>query len=61
LGAGTSCTRAHAAVRPPPLQVPEALKLTLEPAADCDRCDAILRPRSILTVLIRGELRCKPN
>jgi len=42
--------RAHAPVRPPPLQVPEALKLTLEPAANCDRYDALLRPRSILTV-----------
>jgi hypothetical protein len=29
--------RAHEPARPQPLQVPEALKLTIEPAANCDR------------------------
>jgi hypothetical protein len=38
-------------VRPPPLQVPDALKLTVEPAANCDRYDQLLRSRPILTVL----------
>jgi len=42
--------RAHAPVRPPPLQVPEALKLTLEPAANCDRYDRLLRPRSPIVI-----------
>jgi len=50
--------RAHAPVRPPPLQVPEALKLTLEPAANCDRYDALLRPRSILTALTSTVENC---
>ena len=38
----------HRAAAPsslPALQVPEALKLTLEPAANCDRYDHLLRPR----------------
>ena len=38
----------HRAAAPsslPALQVPEALKLTLEPAANCDRYDQLLRPR----------------
>lgn len=43
--------RAHDPVRPPPLQVPDALKLTVEPAANCDRYDQLLRSRPILTVL----------
>jgi transposase len=39
----------HRAAEPPRacvLQVPEALKLTLEPAANCDRYDQLLRPRA---------------
>jgi len=43
--------RTHAPVRPPPLQVPQALKLTLEPAANCDRYDALLRPRSPIVLI----------
>lgn len=43
--------RAHEPVRPPPLQVPDALKLTLEPAANCDRYDQLLRTRAVLPVL----------
>jgi hypothetical protein len=43
--------RAAAAVRIAPLQVPEALKLTLEPAANCDRYDRLLRPRTVVTVI----------
>jgi transposase len=39
--------RAHEPVRPPPLQVPEALKLTIEPAANCDRYDQLLRVRQL--------------
>jgi transposase len=38
--------RAAQPARAPVLQVPEALKLTLEPAANCDRYDALLRPRA---------------
>ena len=41
--------RAHEPVRPPPLQVPEALKLTIEPAANCDRYDELLRVRRLST------------
>lgn len=37
--------RAAEAARPPVLQVPEALKLTVEPAANCDRYNQLLRPR----------------
>jgi hypothetical protein len=37
--------RAASPPSPPTLQVPEALKLTLEPAANCDRYDQLLRPR----------------
>jgi transposase len=37
--------RAVAPSIPATLQVPEALKLTLEPAANCDRYDQLLRPR----------------
>jgi transposase len=43
--------RSHQPARPPPLQVPEALKLTVEPAANCDRYNQLLQPRRILTVL----------
>jgi hypothetical protein len=35
--------RAAAPARVAPLQVPEALKLTIEPAANCDRYDRLLR------------------
>jgi transposase len=44
----------HRAASPPPvpvLQVPEALKLTLEPAANCDRYDQLLRPRAAIHVV----------
>jgi transposase len=44
----------HRAARPPPapvLQVPEALKLTLEPAANCDRYDRLLRLRAAMSVV----------
>jgi hypothetical protein len=37
--------RAAAPPRPPALQVPEALKLVVEPAANCDRYDRLLRAR----------------
>ncbi len=37
--------RAAAPPRPPALQVPEALKLAVEPAANCDRYDRLLRAR----------------
>jgi len=42
--------RAAAPARAPLLQVPEALKLTLEPAANCDRYDRLLRPRPAVQV-----------
>jgi hypothetical protein len=35
--------RAAAPPRLPPLQVPEALKLTVEPAANCERYNQLLR------------------
>jgi len=38
-------------VRPPVLQVPEALKLTVEPAANCDRYNQLLRPRVALIAM----------
>jgi hypothetical protein len=64
--------RAHELVRPPPLQVPEALKLTIEPAANCDRYDALLRVQRLSNLPVplttdparlsfcrcRGRLRC---
>jgi hypothetical protein len=43
--------RAAEPARAPVLQVPEALKLTLEPAANCDRYDQLLRPRAAVTVV----------
>jgi hypothetical protein len=43
--------RAAAPARAPPLQVPEALKLTIEPAANCDRYNQLLRPRAAVTAL----------
>jgi hypothetical protein len=43
--------RAAAVVRPPVLQVPEALKLTVEPAANCDRYNQLLRPRVALIAM----------
>jgi transposase len=39
------------AVRVAPLQVPEALRLTIEPAANCDRYDRLLRPRTAVTLV----------
>ncbi len=41
--------RAASPAPPPPLQVPDALKLSIEPAANCDRYDQLLRAR--ITVL----------
>jgi len=43
--------RAHAPARPPPLQVSEALKLSIEPAANCDRYNQLLRPRSPIVLI----------
>jgi hypothetical protein len=43
--------RAAEPARPPALQVPEALKLTTEPAANCDRYDQLLRPRALMTLV----------
>jgi transposase len=43
--------RAAAPSVPPTLQVPEALKLTLEPAANCDRYDQLLRPRRVVNAV----------
>ena len=43
--------RAAAPPRLPVLQVPEALKLNVEPAANCDRYDRLLRPRPAVTVV----------
>ena len=45
----------HRAAQPPPaplLQVPEALKLTVEPTANCDRYDQLLTPRSALSIVL---------
>ena len=41
--------RAGEPPRAPVLQVPEALKLATEPAANCDRYDRLLRPRLAIT------------
>ena len=44
----------HRAAEPPkatPLQVPEALKLTTEPAANCDRYDQLLRARAVVNLV----------
>jgi hypothetical protein len=43
--------RAAAPAPAPPLQVPEALKLTLAPAANCDRYDQLLRARALMSVV----------
>jgi transposase len=43
--------RAAEPARPPALQVPEALKLTTEPAANCDRYDRLLRPRAVANLM----------
>jgi len=53
--------RAHAPVRPPPLQVPEALKLTLEPAANCDRYDQLLRPRTPIVLITPPAENCNAS
>jgi transposase len=42
--------RASAPARLPALQVPEALRLTLEPAANCDRYNQLLRPRTAVSL-----------
>jgi hypothetical protein len=42
--------RAAAPARLPPLQVPEALKLTVEPAANCERYNQLLRVRQTTIV-----------
>jgi hypothetical protein len=43
--------RAAQPARPPALQVPEALKLTTEPAANCDRYDRLLRARAVVNLI----------
>jgi hypothetical protein len=43
--------RAAEPARAPVLQVPEALKLTLEPAANCDRYNQLLRPRPPVNIV----------
>jgi transposase len=43
--------RAAEPARPPALQVPEALKLSTEPAANCDRYDQLLRPRAVVNLI----------
>jgi transposase len=43
--------RAAAPAPVPALQVPEALKLTLEPAANCDRYNQLLRPRAAVSAV----------
>jgi transposase len=42
--------RAGAATRAPALQVPEALRLSIEPAANCDRYDRLLKAGCPITV-----------
>jgi transposase len=44
--------RAAQSQRAPILQVPEALKLTTEPAANCDRYNQLLRPRGLASLTI---------
>jgi hypothetical protein len=53
--------RAAEAARPPVLQVPEALKLTVEPAANCDRYNQLLRARSALIAVPTTHLRENPH
>jgi hypothetical protein len=43
--------RAAAPARAPPLQVPDALRLVIEPAANCDRYNQLLRSSAAVTVL----------
>ena len=43
--------RAAEPERPAPLQVPDALKLKTEPAANCDRYDQLLRPRAVANLM----------
>src|SRR6185437_11066829 len=43
--------RSSQAARAPILQVPEALKLTVEPAANCDRYNQLLRPPVAVSLL----------
>jgi transposase len=43
--------RAAAPARLPALQVPEALKLTVEPAANCDRYDRLLRRQPLVQLV----------
>ncbi len=47
--------RAAEPPRAPVLQVPEALKLVTEPAANCDRYDRLLRPRLAITGPLNPE------
>jgi transposase len=47
--------RGAAPTRAPVLQVPEALKLTLEPAANCDRYNQLLRPKAVVAALYPTE------
>jgi hypothetical protein len=44
--------RAAEPPRAPVLQVPEALKLVTEPAANCERYDRLLRPRAVVEISI---------
>ena len=46
-----------------PLQVPEALKLVIEPAANCDRYNQLLRSNItvVLSSSLTGANSCKPN
>ena len=47
------------------LQVPDALKLAVEPAANCDRYNQLLRSRVALIAMhihgLTGEIPCKPQ
>jgi hypothetical protein len=47
--------RAAEPVRVTMLQVPEALTLRIEPAADCGRYDQLLRCRSVIPVFINHQ------
>lgn len=50
--------RSAQVTRVPVLQVPEALKLTVEPAANCDRYDQLLKARASVRVL---TVPCPPE
>ena len=55
--------RAAAPAPVAPLQVPAALKLTLEPAANCDRYNRLLRSNItvVLSSSLTGANSCKPS